>query len=1102
MKPFIVFAILSIATSLTGNCLSTEAASFLNEKNRDFDIQNQYRDETPKKQEVSFTFFDGHITHIEVPIGESVVNYLPNNTETINDGYYEKYYSWKEVDALSFVEEEKTISVSSDYTFTFYSGDSILVKVPQNGDLNDYLPENTVSSFTDTIETYYLWDFDSSNNKFIEMSFERQYALQYAFTYINGVSEDIFLPYGENIKDYLPSNTISLNDGYTQTDYLWIPTSRYSFTEVGSNLTVSTTYTFKFNNGSTTQVTVPQNGNVEDYYPTNTPTTNDGYTETTYTWILSDGLNYTEKVTKTTVSTTYTFVFINGTSQNVVVPQNGNVEDYYPANTADVVSDCVRHIYTWSLDTGNTFIEVDSPIDIMIINYVLNDGINSENNLLELHSGDSFVLEPASKEGYEFNGWYEDSGFNDQITEISFSKGEKTIYAKFTIIHYSITYHLDGGTNALKNPSSYTIDDSLELKSATKAGHHFDGWFTDETFTNKITILGGQSGDLDLYARFSPEQYHATFNLTNGTSLDSSMNIKMDYQIIGKEPVVTALSYSSAAYKPYANTDFSNEGFVFAGWYLDRELTDQFDEDLVVTGDISLYAKWNQNNTEYVSFAKGLTGKYSTKYVIPYGVTKVTFQFKTNGYSNKKCYVVNETTGTTTSATSSSSTTYTYVYANVSTNDVIEVYSSGNYNFTAYGYTGLAHSIKTYYVKEQSDFRNVIDTYYEYGNGGALPTPYTSKSGYNFVAWQDSDGNLYHYYSELPIGGVDLEPYYEPISYNITYNLNGGTQNPLNETTYSIEKEVTLYAPSRPGYDFLGWTLYSTGTNYINKVNWQTRYGGAVSVYANWKLHDYTVNLNLNGGRICSEFEFVSDVVESKHIIADETQTIEYYIPSERDGYIFGGWERFDGELYDFSGTLPCVLNNTLNTNSKNYVFDRWLSYDSNAVRTHLGSSIAISIEDTNYQYFAFVPLETQEITLKTSGDFDSYGALFDASFNEICSNDDRSDSDLNFELTATVQAGTLYYLGVRGNQTTAPISGTLDIGGSYIPNSTLIGQTSSSNSFTINYQSTLVLPTPIREGYDFDGWEDQDGNVYNANYTYTFTQLKDLVLSARWVSA
>ena len=56
-----------------------------------------------------------------------------------------------------------------------------------------------------------------------------------------------------------------------------------------------------------------------------------------------------------------------------------------------------------------------------------------------------------------------------------------------------------------------------------------------------------------------------------------------------------------------------------------------------------------------------------------------------------------------------------------------------------------------------------------------------------------------------PASAVSVEYKYWPIDYTITYNLDGGENNSSNPTTYNVLYGVNLAAPTRKGYDFLGW---------------------------------------------------------------------------------------------------------------------------------------------------------------------------------------------------------------------------------------------------------------------------------------------------------
>ncbi len=99
--------------------------------------------------------------------------------------------------------------------------------------------------------------------------------------------------------------------------------------------------------------------------------------------------------------------------------------------------------------------------------------------------------------------------------DLSCITSDMTVNAIENIITYTITYYLNGGTNAEKNPQSYQVTDlTIELADATRekdeslrAGEYlFGGWFLDAQFTLPITKITteicAQYGNLELYANF------------------------------------------------------------------------------------------------------------------------------------------------------------------------------------------------------------------------------------------------------------------------------------------------------------------------------------------------------------------------------------------------------------------------------------------------------------------------------------------------------------------------------------------------------------------------------------------------------------------------
>ena len=147
-----------------------------------------------------------------------------------------------------------------------------------------------------------------------------------------------------------------------------------------------------------------------------------------------------------------------------------------------------------------------TPIEYKI-NYYLNGGENDPNNpdSYNILTPDIELL-PATREYYDFAGWFEDGEFNTQVTVIGRgSYGEKSLYAKWTLTEYAINYHLNGGRNDGRNPAHYNIlTPDIELYPATCDGYVFVGWYADSQFGTEVTVIeSGSSGEKELYAKWT-----------------------------------------------------------------------------------------------------------------------------------------------------------------------------------------------------------------------------------------------------------------------------------------------------------------------------------------------------------------------------------------------------------------------------------------------------------------------------------------------------------------------------------------------------------------------------------------------------------------------
>ena len=146
------------------------------------------------------------------------------------------------------------------------------------------------------------------------------------------------------------------------------------------------------------------------------------------------------------------------------------------------------------------------------------------------------------------------------------------------------------------------------------------------------------------------------------------------------------------------------------------------------------------------------------------------------------------------------------------------------------------------------------------------------REGYRFMKWVLTDSKC-----SLKDGfELHLEASWSAKDYEIYYNLSGGeTDNPL---TYSIEDSaITLHAPLKKGYTFLGWSE-GDGTDISKSITIPAGSVGPRRFTAHWSANSYTISFDANGGTVS---------IDTKDVVFDSNVTLP--IPT-REGYTFNGW--------------------------------------------------------------------------------------------------------------------------------------------------------------------------------------------------------------------
>ena len=202
-------------------------------------------------------------------------------------------------------------------------------------------------------------------------------------------------------------------------------------------------------------------------------------------------------------------------------------------------------------------------------------------------------------------------------------------------------------------------------------------------------------------------------------------------------------------------------------------------------------------------------------------------------------------------------------------------------------YGGIYYGEITSSVKVEGKkitFQNGVSTYaYEVvdsDNNTVAPISPSVMTGYQaFDGWYNGN-TKYTFGSSLSQDITLTAKYKNPLTYNITYNLGGGTA--TNPTSYTVESDaITLKNPTKIGYTFTGWS--GTGLNGENNMTVTIPRGstGNRAYTAHFSQNSYTVAFDTVGGSSISD---KAGVKWTDQVLGGITAPI-------KDGFEFIGWK-------------------------------------------------------------------------------------------------------------------------------------------------------------------------------------------------------------------
>jgi uncharacterized repeat protein (TIGR02543 family) len=727
------------------------------------------------------------------------------------------------------------------------------------------------------------------------------------------------------------------------------------------------------------------------------------------------------------------------------------------------------------------------------VSFDANGGTVSTNSKL-VDYGDVYGTLPIpTRTGYTFIGWHTSLNDGTKIIESSISTltKDQTLYAYWSQNSYVVNLDANGGLIKYGNSNTTvklinvifgnSYGSSLTESVPTKTGYEFIGWFTEKSGGTKVSAsdIVKIADTHTLYAHWTEATFTVYYNSNGGTVSISSKQVKYK-NTYGELAIPTRLNY------------------IFIGWFDQVNGGNKITEEstMNIAGNSTIYAQWIGESHKVMFNSNGgveVDSNIEVIYGSTYGTLPVTSR---PGYTFLGWYT--ETSGGT----------------------LITAYSTVNITEDKTLFARWTPNVyKVTFVSNGQQY-SVLSVYYNTSISGKFPQ--LTQAGYDLIGWYSevSGGIEYNESTILKIqNNITLYARWKGKSYNVTFNANGGSvsqstkvvtyQNaygklelPTREnyiftgwydraiggteiTELSIVNTIgdhSLYAqwigkpcvipldanggnltqnsvtllygsyygelpiPSRTGYNFTGWY---TDVNGGNKINYNHIVTSNLKLYAHWTAKSVRVNFIANGGIVS---------IGSKDIIYKD-QYGNLPIPS-RMGYTFLGW------FTEIDGGLQIKEESTLNNADVHELYARWkpmkvkVSFDANA------GQVSSSSKEVDYDsYYGTLPIPT-----RTNYSFVSWRTS--------------SGTDINENSIVSISTDHTLYATWRGVRSEIVLN----------PN----GGSVSENSIFVYYKSHYgSLPTPVRSGYNFNGWYTVDGIRVTSDSTVEFTS--NGTLYAQW---
>ena len=498
--------------------------------------------------------------------------------------------------------------------------------------------------------------------------------------------------------------------------------------------------------------------------------------------------------------------------------------------------------------------------DYVTVTFDAANGSDDAIETMQVEKGGAVGVLPTPEwEGHAFKGWFDGE---TKVTKETVVDTDKTFTAKWETEKYTVKFETNGGSAV--NDQTVEYNGKVSTPDAPmRKGHKFVGWYNQQggafDFDNtKVT------SDLTLYAMWTPETYTVTFDTQGGVPQPDAQPVKYNETV-------------SVPENPPAR-----EGYLFRGWYTDKDCSDAYDFNKGVSSDLKLYAGWTALVSVTFDADGGTAVEESPVTLVQGGRLDYLPETTRDGFTFLGWYVK------------------TSDDADKPADSTVNAYTTFNSNTTLVakwrenaGGGDTPDTSDWCLVTYKSE--DLVVDYQKVAQGKTTSHDKIEREGYKFTGWytDKSCKNEYNFDTAVTTD-ITLYAGWDIKSYTVKFETNGGTPAIDDQT---VEFGGTASAPDAPSYTgkiFAGWYSDEKLTKAYDFSNAVTK---DITLYAKWEdeATTHTVTFDSKGGSV------VEPQVVKDGDVADEPVT-----DPAKNGYTFVTWYKDEActERYNFKSAV------------------------------------------------------------------------------------------------------------------------------------------------------------------------------------------------------